>query len=82
VRSGSRRTSSFRFCRRRSPNARQEAPHRTSILFKTKRLRKFSISDARFALFNIKRDIPHAKALPGKPYDGHTLGLVIPEIEQ
>jgi IS5 family transposase len=26
--------------------------------------------------------IIHAKALPGKPYDGHTLGTVIPEIEQ
>jgi len=26
--------------------------------------------------------IVHAKALPGKPYDGHTLGTVIPEIEQ
>jgi IS5 family transposase len=25
--------------------------------------------------------IVHAKALPGKPYDGHTLGTVIPEIE-
>jgi transposase, IS5 family len=24
--------------------------------------------------------IVHAKALPGKPYDGHTLGTVIPEI--
>ncbi len=24
----------------------------------------------------------HAKALPGKPYDGHTLATVIPEIEQ
>lgn len=26
--------------------------------------------------------IVHAKALPGKPYDGHTLATVIPEIEQ
>ncbi len=26
--------------------------------------------------------IVHAKALPGKPYDGHTLGMVIPEIEK
>jgi len=26
--------------------------------------------------------IIHAKALPGKPYDGHTLGTVIPAIEQ
>lgn len=26
--------------------------------------------------------IVHAKALPGKPYDGHTLGVVIPEIER
>ena len=26
--------------------------------------------------------IVHAKALPGKPYDGHTLGTVIPQIEQ
>jgi transposase, IS5 family len=26
--------------------------------------------------------IVHAKALPGKPYDGHTLAIVIPEIEQ
>ncbi len=26
--------------------------------------------------------IVHAKALPGKPYDGHTLGTVIPEIEK
>jgi transposase, IS5 family len=26
--------------------------------------------------------IVHAKALPGKPYDGHTLGLVIPQIEK
>lgn len=26
--------------------------------------------------------IVHAKALPGKPYDGHTLGTVIPEIER
>jgi len=26
--------------------------------------------------------IVHAKALPGKPYDGHTLGTVIPDIEQ
>lgn len=25
--------------------------------------------------------IVHAKALPGKPYDGHTLSIVIPEIE-
>ena len=25
--------------------------------------------------------IVHAKALPGKPYDGHTLGVVIPQIE-
>jgi IS5 family transposase len=25
--------------------------------------------------------IVHAKALPGKPYDGHTLGIVLPEIE-
>jgi len=26
--------------------------------------------------------VVHAKALPGKPYDGHTLGAVIPEIEK
>jgi IS5 family transposase len=26
--------------------------------------------------------IVHAKALPGKPYDGHTLGRVLPEIER
>jgi transposase, IS5 family len=26
--------------------------------------------------------ILHAKALPGKPYDGHTLGTVLPEIER
>ncbi|MGB8411631.1 MAG: IS5 family transposase [Candidatus Binatus sp.] len=26
--------------------------------------------------------IVHAKALPGKPYDGHTLGSVLPEIER
>jgi transposase, IS5 family len=26
--------------------------------------------------------IVHAKALPGKPYDGHTLGTVVPEIER
>jgi hypothetical protein len=26
--------------------------------------------------------IVHAKALPGKPYDGHTLGTIIPEIER
>ena len=26
--------------------------------------------------------VVHAKALPGKPYDGHTLGAVIPEIER
>jgi transposase, IS5 family len=26
--------------------------------------------------------IVHAKALPGKPYDGHTLGTIIPEIEK
>jgi transposase, IS5 family len=26
--------------------------------------------------------IVHAKALPGKPYDGHTLGIVIPDIEK
>src|ERR1700722_3466961 len=26
--------------------------------------------------------IVHAKALPGKPYDGHTLGTIIPEIEE
>ena len=25
--------------------------------------------------------IAHAKALPGNPYDGHTLATVIPEIE-
>ena len=25
--------------------------------------------------------IAHAKALPGNPYDGHTLAAVIPEIE-
>ena len=31
--------------------------HRTRILPKPRRLRRFSISDARFALFNIKRDI-------------------------
>src|SRR3984893_5603784 len=43
--------------RRRSPFARQEPLHRTRILPKPRRLRRFSISDARFALFNIKRDI-------------------------
>jgi IS5 family transposase len=26
--------------------------------------------------------VAHVKALPGNPYDGHTLGAVIPEIEQ
>ncbi len=26
--------------------------------------------------------IAHAKALPGNPYDGHTLGVVIPEMEK
>jgi transposase, IS5 family len=26
--------------------------------------------------------VVHAKALPGKPYDGHTLGVVLPEIEK
>ncbi|MGO9238806.1 MAG: pilus assembly protein N-terminal domain-containing protein, partial [Methylocella sp.] len=35
----------------------QEPLHRTRILPKPRRLRRFSISDARFALFNIKRDI-------------------------
>ena len=25
--------------------------------------------------------IAHGKALPGNPYDGHTLGVVLPEIE-
>jgi len=54
---GSRLTNSFRFCKRRSPRARQEPLHRTSILSKPRRLRRFSISDARFALFNIKWDI-------------------------
>jgi len=44
-------------CKRRSPRARQEPLHRTSILSKPRRLRRFSISDARFALFNIKWDI-------------------------
>jgi hypothetical protein len=39
--------------------AMQEAAllHRTRILPKPRRLRRFSISNARFALFNIKRDI-------------------------
>src|SRR5208337_2240456 len=41
----------------RSPFARQKPLHRTRILPKPRRLRRFSISDARFALFNIKRDI-------------------------
>ena len=45
------------FSRQRSPFARQEPLHRTRILPKPRRLRRFSISDARFALFNIKRDI-------------------------
>ena len=53
----SRLTSSFHFSRQRSPFARQEPLHRTRILPKPRRLRRFSISDARFALFNIKRDI-------------------------
>jgi len=44
-------------CKRRSPRARQEPLHRTSILSKPRRLRRFPISDARFALFNIKWDI-------------------------
>src|SRR5207244_2821082 len=26
--------------------------------------------------------IVHARTLPGKPYDGHTLGVIIPEIER
>ena len=26
--------------------------------------------------------VAHVKALPGNPYDGHTLGVVLPEIEQ
>src|SRR5208283_3476462 len=53
----SRLTSSFHFSRRRSPFARQESLHRTRILPKPRRLRRFSISDARFSLFNIKQDI-------------------------
>src|ERR1019366_1182209 len=53
----SRLTSSFHFSRQRSPFARQEPLYRTRILPKPRRLRRFSISDARFALFNIKRDI-------------------------
>src|SRR5450759_597943 len=56
----SRLTSSFHFSRQRSPFARQEPLHRTRILPKPRRLRRFSISDARFALFNIKRDIAAA----------------------
>src|SRR6202011_1982501 len=59
----SRLTSSCHFSRRRSPFGRQEPLHRTRILPKPRKLRRFSISDARFALFNIKRDIalPYAK---------------------
>src|ERR1019366_4967147 len=53
----SRLTSSFHFSRQRSPFARQEPLHQTLVLPKPRRLRRFSISDARFALFNIKRDI-------------------------
>ena len=26
--------------------------------------------------------VTHVKALPGNPYDGHTLGVVIPEMEK
>jgi hypothetical protein len=55
----SRLTSSCRVSRRRSPFARKEPLHRTRILSKPRRLRRFSTSDARFALFNIKRDIAH-----------------------
>src|ERR1700730_3794214 len=58
-----RLTSSFHFSRRRSPFARQEPLHRTRILPKPRRLRRFSISDARFALFNIKRDIARYYAI-------------------
>jgi hypothetical protein len=53
----SRLTSSFHFFRQHSPFARQKPLHRTRILPKPRRLRRFSISDSRFALFNIKRDI-------------------------
>src|SRR3982074_2756595 len=61
-------TSSFPFPRRRSPFARQEPLHRTRILPKPRRLRRFLTSDARFALFNIKRDI--AQALLGAAFLG------------
>ena len=44
--SASRLTSSFHFSRQRSPFARQEPLHRTRILPKPRRLRRFSISDA------------------------------------
>ena len=47
----------FHFSRQRSAFTRQKPLHRTGILPKPRRLRRFSISDARFALFNIKRDI-------------------------
>src|SRR5208282_4328342 len=61
----SRLTSSFHFSRQRSPFTRQEPLHRTRILPKPRRLRRFSISDARFALFNIKRDIVRELAESG-----------------
>ena len=57
-----RLTSSFHISRRRSPFARQEPLHRTRILPKPRRLRRFSISDARFALSNIKRDIAESES--------------------
>jgi hypothetical protein len=60
----SRLSSSFHFSRRRSPFARQEPLHRTRILPEPRRLRRFSTSDARFALFNIKRDIARDTAIP------------------
>src|ERR1700720_3532956 len=59
-----RLTSSFHISRRRSPFARQELLHRTRILPKPRRLRRFSTSDARFAHFNIKRDIARDTAIP------------------
>lgn len=44
--------------RRRAPCARQQPPYPTRLLAKPPRPRRFSNSGARFALFDIKRDIP------------------------
>jgi len=52
-----RLTRSFPFSRRRSPFAKHERLHRTPILAKSRRPRRFKTSGGRFALFNIVRDI-------------------------